>query len=716
MKRNRARGTAAARASIRGAGAGSFRGAWLVCAIAIGAIAACGCRAQPPPAGVPAGALRGYNILLVTIDTLRADHVGAYGSALGLTPTLDRIAKEGLRFDFAHAHVPMTLPSHTTIMTGLYPVANGVHDNGSFRFDGSTPTLAGTLKRAGYRTGAFVGAFVLDARFGLNAGFDVYDDRVQGASSNLEIVQRTSEAVLAPAFDWIASEGSERRVQGSERPSSALSPQPSALGLQPPTPSPWFAWVHLYDPHEPYTPPEPFASRYRQDPYSGEIAYVDQALGRFLERLRSHGHVLDRTLVVIASDHGESLGEHGERTHGLFAYEATLRVPLIIWAPGSIKPAVVTAPARLVDLAPTVLDLVGAAPGHFDGRSLRPRASGEPVGDDSGSYFEALNANLTRNWAPLKGVVRGRLKLVDLPLPELYDLSADPSEQHNLYASQRERARDLESRLDRIDAGTPATSSQTPVDSDAAMRLRSLGYVVSTAPKPARAFTAADDPKRLVHLNTMLEAAADALGRGDPVAAAATLQAAIDERPDLTIAYDRLAFALRSAGRTREAVAVLDRAARGGHADRELLRSLGAGWRDLGDSARALAVLEPLARADRFDLQTLDVLGQTYVRAGRPRDAEAAFKRVLDASPNASVTWNNLGSLYLSENRTAEAQAALSRAVAINPDLAGAHNGLGVVYARQGALDRAAEEWRKALALRPDLGDARANLEKASRR
>ncbi len=171
----------------------------------IGGIAACGRGGQPVPAGVSSGALRGDNVLLVTIDTLRADHVGAYGSALGLTPTLDRLAKEGLRFDTAHAHVPMTLPSHTTIMTGLYPVANGVHDNGSFRFDGAKPTLAGTLKRAGYRTGAFVGAFVLDARFGLNAGFDVYDDRVQGASANLEIVQRTAEQVLAPAYEWITN-------------------------------------------------------------------------------------------------------------------------------------------------------------------------------------------------------------------------------------------------------------------------------------------------------------------------------------------------------------------------------------------------------------------------------------------------------------------------------------------------------------------------------
>jgi len=627
---------------------------------------------------------------------LRADHVGAYGSALGATPTIDRFAREGLRFDVARAHVPMTLPSHTTIMTGLYPFSNGVRDNGSFRFDGAKPTLASELKRAGYRTAAFVGAFVLDARFGLNAGFDVYDDRVRGESANLEIVQRTAGAVVAAAGDWITN------------------PQPPVpANPQSPIPNPWFAWVHLYDPHEPYTPPEPFASRYAQDPYSGEIAYADAALGALFDRLRREG-ALDRTLLVITSDHGESLGEHGERTHGLFAYESTLRVPLVVWAPGAIAPAAIAAPARLVDIAPTILDLVGAPAGSFDGRSLRPLAGGHAQDDDPGSYFEALNANLTRNWAPLKGLVRGGLKLVDLPIPELYDLASDRDERRNLYASQRERARDLEARLDRIDAGARAPQAPASLDADAEARLRSLGYVVSGAPRPARAFTAADDPKRLVHLNDMLDAAAAALARGDAASAAATLQSAIAERSDLTIAYDRLAFVLRGAGRIGEAVALLDRAAREGHADRALLRSLGSTLRDAGDPARAIAVLEPLAKEDASDLQTLDALGQVYARAGRAREAEAMFRRVVSASPNASATWNNLGSLYLGENRTGEAFEALSKAVAINPELPAAHNGLGVAYARRGDMDRAAEEWRRALALRPDYPDARANLERAA--
>jgi arylsulfatase A-like enzyme/Tfp pilus assembly protein PilF len=673
----------------------------------LAAAAACACNSRSHPAPPPAaGALRGSNVLLVTIDTLRADRVGAYGSPLGATPTLDRLAREGVRFDVAHAHVPLTLPSHATIMTGLYPGGNGVHDNGSFRFDGAKPTLAGRLKSAGYRTGAFVGAFVLDARFGLNAGFDRYDDRVQGDSANLDVVQRTAAAVLAPAYDWIAN----GTVEPSNPQPRTVEPKNPERRTPTPDPGPWFAWVHLYDPHEPYAPPEPFASRYAQDRYAGEIAYADASLGAFLDRLRAAG-ALDRTLIVVAADHGESLGEHGERTHGLFAYESTLRVPLVIWAPRAIAPAVVVSPVRLVDVMPTILDLVGVSAGTLDGRSVRPLFDTGATADDPGSYFEALNANLTRNWAPLKGIVRNQLKLVDLPVPELYDLAADPGESRNLYASQRERARDLEARLDRVNAGA-APPTRAAVDSDAEARLRSLGYVVGGQPLPARAVTAADDPKRLVHLNTMLDDAAAALARGDADAAIATLRRAIAERPDLTIAYDRLAFALRGSGRSGEAIALLDGAARSGRADRALLRSLGALLRDTGAAARSMAVLEPLARDDPSDLQTADALGQAYARAGRFGDAETTFRRVLDASPNASTTWNNLGSLYLMMNRDAAAFDALSKAVAINPDLAGAHNGLGVVYARRKDLNRAAEEWRRALALRPDLADARANLDR----
>jgi arylsulfatase A-like enzyme/Tfp pilus assembly protein PilF len=659
-----------------------------VAATALAAALACG-RAGAPALPIAAGALRGANVILVTIDTLRADHVGAYGSALGLTPTLDRFAGEGLRFSTAYAHVPLTLPSHTTLHTGLYPTTNGVHDNGSRL--ATKPTLAGVLKAAGYRTGAFVGSFVLDARFGLNAGFDTYDDRMLGSSADLNVVERAAEQVLAPASKWITA------------------PRPET-----PARSPWFAWVHLYDPHEPYAPPEPYRSRYAGDLYSGEIAYADAALGRFFDRLRAAG-ALDRTLVVIASDHGESLGEHGERTHGLFAYDATLRVPLIVWAPTALHPAIVAGTARLVDVMPTVLDLVGVPPPAVDGRSLRMMATGTGVGDEPESYFEALNANLTRGWAPLRGVVRHQVKLIDLPIPELYDLAADPGENRNLYASQRERARDLESRLDRLNAASSAAPTRTPVDADAEARLRSLGYIVGTSARPAHAYTAADDPKRLVHLNAALDDAAAMWARGDGERAIATLRGVIAERPDLTVAYERIAFMLRAMGRAGDAVTVLDAAAKAGHADRSLLRSLGAMLRDAGDPARSAAVLEPLVHDDPSDLQAADALGQTYARMNRQADAQTMFRLVLAGSPNAAATWNNLGASYLMEGKLDDAIGALTRATELNADLPAAHNGLGVAYAKRGEIDRAVTEWRRALEISPGYPDALSNLQRAGR-
>jgi Flp pilus assembly protein TadD len=398
----------------------------------------------------------------------------------------------------------------------------------------------------------------------------------------------------------------------------------------------------------------------------------------------------------------------------LFAYDATLRVPLVIWAPTHIRPAVVSPTARLVDVAPTILDLVGAAAlADVDGRTLRPLAAGEQPIDDPGSYFEALNANLTRNWAPLRGIVADGVKLIDLPLPELYDLAADPGEQRNLYAQQRERARPLEARLDRVTSAAATSAARPSIDADAEARLRALGYIASSslgAPKPTRTYTAADDPKQLVHLNTALDDAAAMWSRGDAANAVATLQGVIKNRPDLTIAYDRLAFILRATGRSTDAVAALDGAARNGHADGALLRSLGSALRDAGDLRRSAAVLEELVRDDGSDLQAADALGQTYARMGRSADAESLFKRVLERSPNASTTWNNLGALYLVEQRTPAAIDALTRAVAINPTLATAHNGLGVAYARAGQTERAVEEWQKALELRPGYPDALQNL------
>ena len=366
---------------------------------------------------------RGCNVLLVTIDTLRRDRVGAFGAPAGLTPTLDRLASEGLRFTRAYTSAPLTLPSHASLLTAVSPPRHGVRANGLFRLGPSLPTLATMLQQAGYRTGAFVGAFVLDARFGLGRGFDLYDDRYgeKHAGDDTEGAERRAEDVVKPAAAWISNPQSNP---------SQSKPQ-------------WFAWVHLYDPHEPYRAPEPYASQHAA--YDAEVAYTDAMVGRLLADIGPAA--LEQTLVVVAADHGESLGEHGERSHGVFAYDVTMRVPLIVWAGRRLGGQSWDGLTRLIDVTPTILDLVGvAAPSGLEGRSLVAAMASRDTSAPP-AYFEAMDANITRNWAPLTGVVSGHEKLIDLPIAELYNVDADPQESSNLFTAQGDRARTLESLL-----------------------------------------------------------------------------------------------------------------------------------------------------------------------------------------------------------------------------------------------------------------------------
>ena len=379
-------GCAGAAEAARAAAAVTLKGAGV--AVLLTMALACG-RSQPQTP-LTAGQAQGANVLLVTIDTLRRDRVGAFGDRRGLTPTLDRLAAGGIRYTHAFSHVPMTLPAHTSILTGLTPRHHGVRNNTTFRLDERVPTLATALKGAGYRTGAFVGAFVLDGRFGLSRGFDEYNDRLGHPDRpTFHIAERRASEVVAAAGSWILAEGADTRSTSAS------------------TRRPWFAWVHLFDPHAPYDAPA--GARADLAPYDAEVAYTDAMLGQFLDRLRAAG-ALDRTLVVVTADHGESLGEHGETTHGLFAYNATLAVPLIVNGPG-LAPGEVDEPVAHADLMPTILDLLGSPiPGSLDGRSL-VRA---PARDRS-IYFEALDASLTRGWAPLVGVIQNGWKFIDLP-------------------------------------------------------------------------------------------------------------------------------------------------------------------------------------------------------------------------------------------------------------------------------------------------------------
>jgi arylsulfatase A-like enzyme/Tfp pilus assembly protein PilF len=653
------------------------------------------------PAPIASGACAGCNVLLITIDTLRSDRVGAFGGPSGLTPNLDRIAEHALRLTRAYTSAPLTLPSHASIMTGMSPPAHGVRANGLFRLGPGVPTLAALLKQNGYRTGAFVGAFVLDARFGLNRGFDVYDDRYgeKHAGDDTEGAERRAEDVIKPATAWILQP-------------TALSPQPPALS-QPPAPSPqrpWFAWVHLYDPHEPYRAPEPYASHHQ--PYDAEVAYTDAMIGKLLGDLTAAGQ-LERTLVIVAADHGESLGERGERTHGVFTYDVTLRVPWLVWAGSRIGRRSFDGPTRLIDVAPTTLELVGVeGPPAFEGRSVLHAVNARERHGPS-AYFEAMDANLTRNWAPLTGIVSGGYKLIDLPIPELYDLTSDPGETANLFVRDGERARALTALLRNTRAelsARAAPAARVTLNAESRQRLQALGYVASSAAPGQRAYGDADDPKMLIGASNDLNRALADFNAGSHTEAMAATRAIIGQHPGFTTAYGVLASMQRDTGDLSGAIATLEDIVRRGIADQSVMVVLAGYLQEAGALEKSIGLLDAVIASHPDYADAYNSLGVAHSRAGRHDRARAAFHHVLELDPTSATAYENLGVDAAGAGDLTAAAADLTRALELDPRLAGAHNALATVYLRQGSQPEAIAHWNAAVQLNPRLYDALYNL------
>ena len=597
---------------------------------------------------VESGACRGCNVLLITIDTLRVDRVGAFGSARHLTPTLDRLAREGLTLTRAYASAPLTLPSHTSILTAVSPPVHGVRANGITRLGPRLPTLPTVLKTAGYRTGAFVGAFVLDARFGLTRGFNVYDDKYgeKHEGDATEGAERRAEDVVKPALAWILS----------------ISNQQSAISN-----FPWFAWVHFYDPHAPYDAPEPWRSRY--EPYDAEVAYVDATLGRFLDDLQKNSQ-LDHTLVIVAADHGESLGEHGEPTHGTFVYDVTMRVPWIVWSSNGRVRGSYRGLVRLIDLAPTALDLVGTpAPASFEGRSIVGAAAGREEGTST-AYLEAMDANLTRNWAPLTAILAGDRKLIDLPKPELYDLAADPSEARNLYPQDPAGARTLEALLrdarSTLDA-RGAGAEKTTLSADARQRLQALGYTASSADPAQRVYTEDDDPKTLMPVSNALNDAVSAFNSGAHADGIASARAIVQAHPNFSTASGELALMLRRTGDLAGAIGTLDAMARRGVADPRSLVMLAGLLAEAGQFEKAAGVAEAVIAAHPDFADAYNTLGVIEMRRGRHDQARAAFRQLLERDPTSAKAFANLAADYLQTRDFPNAIDALKQATTLDP-------------------------------------------------
>ena len=629
------------------------------------------------------------NVLLISVDTLRADHLGPYGGEVE-TPFADALGEGGVVFERAVSHVPITLPSHASIFTGRYPLAHEVRDNGSYRLSDRETTVAEALQSVGYRTAAFLGSFALDSRFGVDQGFELYDDFYGDTSAfdDFAISERRADDVLTPALTWI------REAQASR----------------------WFAFVHLYDPHAPYAAPAAFRDRYPGDHYAGEVAYTDDALGRFVTALGEDG-AMENTLVIFTSDHGESLGEHGEKTHGMFAYDSTMHVPLIMSWKGVLPEGVrVGARVRLIDVAPTLMELVGLPPqADQQGESLVAAILDPVSARDRDSYFEALAFHFNRNWAPLTGLYRDRFKYIDLPIPELYDLDADRGESENLYRTLAATSRELLDALEEI-AGSESTATSSEartaeVDEETTERLRTLGYIVAPRTGGARSdFTEDDDPKRLVHLSDRFDRGVAAHMAGDTDEAVRLFRSIIDERPSFTNAYANLAFVLHETDRLQESIDVIELAMERGAQHRNMLGRLGAYLQEIGRVEESVALLETVVDEDPTYVEAFNYLGVSYSRLGRTREAVETLNKVLELDPSYASAYANLGSVFLGEKRLEEAEGLFGKALELDPRLATAWNGLGVVYASTGREGDAIESWKTAVANDPRQYDTLYNL------
>ena len=650
----------------------------VLAAIALLAAADRGWPATPPAGKSPPRP----DVILVTIDTLRADATGFGGNRGGTTPLLDRFAAAGRVFTNAHAHNVVTLPSHVNILTGVLPYRHGVRDNTGFRLDARTATLATALHSVGYTTGAFVGGYPLASRFGLARGFDVYDDHFTsgGLDEQFAMAERRGDEVVAPALAWWRAQRGKPRL----------------------------LWVHLYDPHAPYAPPEPFARRFT-DPYLGEVAASDSFLAPLLGPLLNAKH--GPTLLVVTADHGEARGEHGEQSHGLFAYEGTLHVPLLLWGAG-VTPGRDDRPAGHVDIFPTVMSAAGVkAPPSGQvrpGRSLlRPWTNAEQRAD---LYFEALSTALNRGWAPLRGVLRGGRKFIHLPLPEAYDLARDPHEQQNLVDTDRPAVRAAFAALPRESQWPPPSGlpNQEAISSEELRRLRSLGYAVDAGASGGVRFGPEDDPKKLLAVDRQIEAVIDAYSSGALAQAVAQARQLVAARPAMPLGHSLLAQALLESGREDEALQVMQAARAQGHASASMLRQLGLSLAELHKTDEAREVLAPLA--DAGDIEARVHLALNESEAGHQREAHEQLERVLADDPRLAEGWETLALVELRLGHWAQARDDARRAVELQAVRPRAWNDLGVALFQLDDVPGALDAWQRAVELDPRLWDALWNL------
>lgn len=598
------------------------------------------------------------NLVLITIDTLRADHLGCNGADGVRTPNLDRLAREGVNFTRARSPVPLTLPAHASILTGNYPPTHTVRSNGEYRLPEQQLSLAEVLQDRGYRTAAFVASFVLDRRFGLDQGFDHYDDRVWSQVEELEVLEteRTAEEILTAFAAWLVD------IDGS---------------------TPVFAWIHLYDPHAPYEPPEPFRSQYPGDPYGGEVAYTDSIVGKIIAELQTRQRLSD-TLLAVTGDHGEGLGEHGEATHSLLIYNSTLHVPMMLWAPGAVAAGrVVDDLVRVIDLAPTLLDYLELQDSLGEGISLRARVEAGPdtlerQALNLTAYSESFYPELALGWSPLRGLETADYRLILGTQPRLFYLEEDPGETLDRTdtepATYQRLKRQLAESIRSLESG--ASTTETPsLDAASRERLQSLGYLTSHR-SPSSRRGPPPDPNENTALWDRIQLGIAQVGGRDYRQAIKTLESVLAEDPDIPLVYEYL----------------------------------GTCWRKLSGDTEAERVYRLALSRGLESPRFRDELGRILLERGEIEQAERQLQLAVSLDPQSVVIHYDLGNLYRKKGDLSRAVEHYEAALEVNENYIWAWNGLGMSLAALDEIPRASEAFRRVVEIDPHWAAGYFNL------
>jgi arylsulfatase A-like enzyme/Tfp pilus assembly protein PilF len=606
---------------------------------------------------------RRLNVVLVTIDTLRADRLGCYGYRKIETPNLDKLAQRGVLFENAVAQAPLTAPSHASMFTGMYPVVHKVRDTGGFVLESWNTTLAEILQQQGWDTAGFVGASVLKKSFGFSQGFGVYDDRMPKPAAGAmagEYPERRAGEVVDRAVGWLESQSGK----------------------------PFFLWVHVFDPHSPYDPPAPFGEKYRGRPYDGEVAYTDQQLGRLFEAVARKSPP-ENTLMAVLSDHGEGLSEHGEYTHGVFLYEAMLRIAFLMAGPGVPASMRVKQQARTIDLLPTLLELTGVqAPTGVQGTSLAPSFSGKEVAT-AYSYAESLFSKINMGWTELRGMRSNRWKYIRAPKPELYDLVEDPGETRNVIGSHPAEVQELEAKLRAVARGGEEKVETAMVDQRTMQQLRSLGYLGGSTQQQYTLTGKGVDPKDRVEVLRLLYLAVSPDAGPPSARRLVMLRQALAADPANPTVYYHLGEAYGKTGRHSEAMKLYREGISRGIRTAWMYSRLGYLYLRQGNRDEAIAAYERAAQMNPSDCESLNDLGMAYLETGRVEDAERVFKWSLAADQEYAPSQNGLGLAAVRKQDLAAARGYFEKAVQLDPELLEAQLNLGRIYKMMGANARA---------------------------